>query len=77
MELSIEDPDSNPLETWREYEKDLPCIARLARKYLCLTASSALVERPFSVSGKAFKPDRYRMRDKVLESLMMIKCGQK
>ena len=76
-ELSIQDPDSNPLETWRQYEKDLPRIAKLARKYLCLAASSAPVERLFSVAGKVFRPDRCRMSDKVFESLMMIKCGQK
>ena len=76
LELSIQDPDSNPLETWRQYEKDLPRIAKLARKYLCLAASSALVERLFSVAGKVFRPDRCRMSDKVFESLMMIKCGQ-
>ena len=77
LELSIQDPDSNPLETWRQYEKDLPRIAKLARKYLCLAASSAPVERLFSVAGKVFRPDRCRMSDKVFESLMMIKCGQK
>ena len=77
LELSIQDPDSNPLETWRQYEKDLPRIAKLARKYLCLAASSAPVERLFSVAGKVFRPDRCRVSDKVFESLMMIKCGQK
>ena len=36
-----------------------------------------LYRKTVSVSGKVYMPDRGRMSDKVFESLVMIKCGQK
>ena len=41
----------NPLQFWKTAEASFPALATLARKYLALTASSAPVERVFSISG--------------------------
>jgi len=36
---------------WRDHQGSCPKLARLARRYLCIMASSAPVERVFSKSG--------------------------
>ena len=38
----------NPLEWWRKKQLDFPSLTTLARKYLCIPATSAPVERVFS-----------------------------
>ena len=43
---------------------------------LCVPASSARVERLFSIAGKIFRPKRCRLMDKRLEELMFIRCNQ-
>jgi hypothetical protein len=48
-------------------------LAKLATKYLSVPASSAPVERLFSIAGKVFRPDRMRMKDETFETLMMLK----
>ena len=42
---------------------------------LGVPASSAPVERLFSIAGKVFKPDRCRLTDKTFETLMFIRCN--
>ena len=36
------DMDVDPLTWWQERERDFPRLAELARKYLCIQASSTL-----------------------------------
>ena len=48
------DPDSNPLDWWRVHAGNYVVLSNLARKYLCITASSAPSERVFSNS----KPEK-------------------
>lgn len=52
-----------------------PNMALLACKYLAIPASSAPVERIFSVGGKIFRPERCRLNAKTFEELMIIKCN--
>lgn len=57
MELTIylhtaeSDLDISPLEWWRQHEVNLPLVAMLAKKYLCVPATSSPSERAFSASG--------------------------
>ena len=46
------------LAWWKEHHQTLPLLAACARKYLCITASSASAERLFSASGKVITPLR-------------------
>ncbi len=62
--------EEDPLEFWKNYE------ATLAKHAPCIPASSAPVERPFSIAGKVFRPDRRRLTDKTLKKLMFIRCNQ-
>ncbi|KAG7173468.1 putative hAT family C-terminal dimerization region-containing protein 22 [Homarus americanus] len=45
---------------------------QLAAKYLAILATSAPVERLFSIAGKLFRPERCNLSDKRFEQLMMI-----
>ena len=42
---------SNPLSWWQMYEKVLPMLSTLAKRILCVPATSAPSERVFSVAG--------------------------
>ena len=48
----------NPLEWWKDNEEDFKWLAILAKKYLGVQASSAAVERMFSISGHIFSNKR-------------------
>ena len=43
--------DKNALDWWRSKEEDFPTLARLAKKYLCVPATSTQAERVFSCMG--------------------------
>ena len=43
---------------WKDHQHVLPLLSEAARKYLCVTASSASAERLFSASGKVITPLR-------------------
>ena len=43
--------DKNALDWWRLKEKDFPILARLAKKHLCVPATSTQAERVFSWMG--------------------------
>jgi len=47
----VEGHYSDPLLWWKEHEQSYPQLARLAKRYLPLMASSSPVERVFSKSG--------------------------
>ena len=68
---------SDPLNFWKLQEKNLPCLALLAEKYLCFPATSGPVERLFSIAGKVYRPDRCLLKDKTFEALMFVRCNAK
>ena len=62
------DAELNPLQWWKVHMVVLPTMAKLARKYLCVCASSSASERIFSCSGNIvskkrtlLKPDKVNM----------------
>jgi hypothetical protein len=65
--------DANHLLYWKENENKFPILAKLATEYVSVHASSAPVERLFSIVGKVFRPYRIRMKDETFETLMMLK----
>jgi hypothetical protein len=48
----------NALEFWKVNASRFPALALLAKKYLGAQASSANVERMFSIAGHIFNPKR-------------------
>ena len=69
--------DRDVLAYWKDHRETFPTLAKLAQKYLSVPASSAPVERIFSIAGKVFRPDRCRLTDKNFESVMFVKCNDK
>ncbi|XP_059922903.1 E3 SUMO-protein ligase ZBED1-like [Gadus macrocephalus] len=58
------DPEEDPLTWWRDAKRMYPRLSHLARKYLCIPATSSSSERVFSTSGNivtclrsSLKPD--------------------
>ena len=62
--LDIED---DPLKFWKDNEAEYPCLSKLANKYLAIQASSAAVERLFSIGGKVYRTDMCRLKDETLK----------
>jgi hypothetical protein len=69
--------ESDPLQFWMSQQQNSPDLSAMACKFLTLPASSAPVERLFSIGGKIFRPERCRLADKTFERLMNIKCNSK
>ena len=67
--------DKDILNYWKLIQQKFPHMAQLACQYLALPVTSAPVERLFSVAGKNFKPDLYRLKSTLFEKLMLIKCN--
>ena len=68
--------DLHALEFWKVYEKVFPCLARLAKKYLSIQASSAAVERMFSISGHIFSLKRRRLGYVFFSDLVFLKLNE-
>ena len=67
--------DADPLAFWKAHQSS--AMAQRACCYLQIPASSAAVERLFSIAGKVFRPDRSRLTDQRFEQLMFIRSNQK
>ena len=60
---------------WAANKKRFPNLARMARQYLGCPASSATVERLFSVVGIAFSDLRKSAKSSTLESIAFAKLN--
>ena len=67
--------DSDPLLYWQTKSSAMPTLGTLAKKYLTIPATSASMERLFSVAGRICRPDRCRLSDKQFERLLFIKTN--
>ena len=67
-------PDSC-LTFWSQHERDLNKLHQLAMSVLSVPAISAAVERIFSHGGLFMRPHRARMSDKLLSTLVFLKCN--
>jgi hypothetical protein len=56
------------LEWWRSHESNYPTLARMARDYLVIPATSAPVERLFSESGNVITSERNRLGSDVIRA---------
>ena len=60
---------------WANHVKDFPNLARMARQYLGVPATSATVERLFSVVGFAFADRRKSQSAETLANLAFAKLN--
>ena len=66
----------NPLFWWKANEHNFKCLASLAKKYLSVQASSAAVERMFSIAGHIFSNKRRRLAVKFYSDLVYFKLNE-
>ncbi|CAJ0846562.1 11311_t:CDS:1 [Entrophospora sp. SA101] len=67
----------DPLAWWKERKNDLPTLAVLANKYLCLSATSVPSERLFSDVGNHITNKRNRLSSKTISELLFLKRNMK
>ncbi|XP_060793244.1 E3 SUMO-protein ligase ZBED1-like [Neoarius graeffei] len=66
------DSEVNPLEWWESQEVNFPRLAKLARKYLCIPASSRPSERAFSTSGNVVTCHRSSLKPDAVDTLVFL-----
>lgn len=64
---------ADALEWWKVHDSRFPSLARMARQYLAVPASSASVERLFSSVGLVKSDLRERLLDKTTTDIMFAK----
>ncbi len=64
--------EKDPLEWWHENSKHYPGLAKLALKYLCITASSVPSERLFSKAGELVSHRRSCLKPKNVDMLLFL-----
>lgn len=63
---------SNILEFWNSRKGVYPILSNIAKKYLCINASSVAVERLFSTSGRVMTKFRLSLNGEHSEQLIFI-----
>lgn len=62
----------NPLKWWRDHEKILPRLAKLARRYLSACATSASSERLFSAFGLVYEQRRMSLARETANAIIFL-----
>ena len=76
MEPGI-DVSENPLNWWRRKEVQYPKLGKIAKKYFCVSATSASLERVFSISGLVSQDRRNRIAPERLDKVIFINKNMK
>jgi hypothetical protein len=66
------DFEEDPLQWWRMHNIEYPCLSRLAKKYLCVCATSCPSERLFSTSGNIVTPSKCSMKPDTVDMLTFL-----
>ncbi|XP_067270785.1 E3 SUMO-protein ligase ZBED1-like [Pseudorasbora parva] len=69
---SLADSESNPLTWWKVHEVNFPNISCLAKKYLCIPATSTPSERVFSASGNVVTCQRSLLKPATVNMLVFL-----
>uniref|UniRef100_A0A3B3CQM1 HAT C-terminal dimerisation domain-containing protein n=1 Tax=Oryzias melastigma TaxID=30732 RepID=A0A3B3CQM1_ORYME len=62
----------DPLVYWNEHKNIYPHLFSLAKKHLCIPASSVPFERVFSKAGEVFSRKRNRLSPKAAEKILLL-----
>ena len=65
--------DINPFQWWQNNQKSFPVLFELARKYLCIPATSVPSERLFSDAGNQICEERNRLKASTVTELLFLK----
>jgi len=63
----------NPLDWWRVRSQDFPKLAKFARKYLAIPATSVLSERLFSDAGNLISTKRTNLDTNLAGQMLFLK----
>ena len=66
------DIDESPLEWWKLECKRMPLLSAVARKYLCVCATSVPSERVFSVGGQLVSQKRNLLKPEKVNNLIFL-----
>lgn len=69
--------DINPLDWWRDNEKDFPTLSLLAKKFFCIPATSTPSERLFSDVGNCITSKRTNLKPDRVGKMMFLKRNMK
>ena len=72
LDVSPSDNPVDPMKWWKTYCVQLPFLSLLARKYLCIPATSVPSERAFSVSGNIITSKRSCLHPENAEMLSFL-----
>lgn len=70
--LSAIDKKSCPLQWWANNENSLPLLARFAKKYLSIPATSVAAERHFSAAGRTITKARNRLMPETADDVLFV-----
>nr|CAI5861409.1 unnamed protein product [Callosobruchus analis] len=68
---------NDPLKWWQTRALLYPQLADLAKKYLCIMATSVPSERIFSKSGQILSEKRSTIKPKRMEKILFLNANQR
>lgn len=71
------DPDKNPLIWWSHQCHKYPVLSVIAKKYLCIPATSVPSERVFSTAGDIVTAQRSQLKSEHVDRLIFLKKNWK
>ena len=72
-ESTISNKDFNPLDYWKQNTYRFPILSILARRYLAIPATSASIERVFSIGSDIITKRRNRLLSNTVKQLILLK----
>ena len=63
---------SDPVDFWKNQEKYLPNLSLIAKDYLCISSSSANIERLWSKAEKVVTPSRSKLKPENVENIFIV-----
>ncbi len=64
--------EQDPLVWWKDNESRFPLLAKVAKKYLCVCATSFASERVFSTMGNIVTPTRSHLKPEMVNMLSFL-----
>ena len=66
------DSEMDPLQWWKIHEKNFPRVSCLAKRYLCIPATSTPSERVFSTGGNIVTCNRAALKPEAVDRLVFL-----
>ncbi|XP_060790843.1 zinc finger BED domain-containing protein 4-like [Neoarius graeffei] len=69
------DSETDPLQWWKINERNFPRLSCLAKRYLCIPATSTPSERVFSTGGNIVTCHRAALKPETVDRLVFLACN--